>query len=74
MKYEPLSAIMLFPSFFFLNFANVETLKDLEFSEKHIQKKKNMLIKKGSTGFEPVTSRSAVECSTTELWAQLIKL
>ena len=25
---------------------------------------------KGTTGFEPVTSRSAVECSTTELYPQ----
>ena len=29
--------------------------------------------RKGATGFEPVTSRSAVECSTTELYPHLWK-
>ena len=27
---------------------------------------------KGATGFEPVTSRSAVECSTTELYPLIV--
>jgi hypothetical protein len=40
--------------------------------KKHADSGKKMrlkkLLKKGATGFEPVTSRSAVECSTTELY------
>ena len=29
--------------------------------------------KEGASGFEPETSRSAVECSTTELYPQLVE-
>ena len=35
------------------------------------QKEENAIdYKKGAPGFEPGTSRSAVECSTTELYPQ----
>lgn len=34
---------------------------------KHIYR----VVKKGAPGFEPGTSRSAVECSTTELYPQM---
>ena len=36
------------------------------------QNKKLNKNRKGATGIEPVTSRSAVECSTTELYPLLV--
>ena len=44
------------------------------FSQQFLKKKKKKKKKKksqGAPGFEPGTSRSAVECSTTELYPQL---
>jgi hypothetical protein len=41
--------------------------------QKEIRKKTKQILvkKKDPSGFEPETSRSAVECSTTELWIPL---